>query len=296
MLLPLHPRGAVPVAEQVDVVDGVGVVPGVRVPGPLQVAQSAPAAVVAPAVGHRRVEVLPQVIGCEERGPARLAVHVGRLDGSPEVGLRRHVYDGVVHEDAVELPPEADATHVALDVLALRVEVPAHPEHVGRAVDERQVEARLEVGGVVAAAAPELEQRLCRPLTVLQQGALVEGRLLGVLGRGRQQRPPVGQLAIELRGRRGAPAAVAAALVIIRVAPDRRLRCCSNAPHGRRGGRQSRRRSSRASQSAAPATSMPDPGATTLLSSRCWSVSGVKAGHAGRSGRFGSPVAANCTQ
>ena len=77
----------------------------------------------------------------------------GRLDGGAQVVERRHVVDGVVDEDAVERPVEPNRPHVALDVPALRIELPAHRQHAGRRVDQGHLEVRLEVGGVVAAAA-----------------------------------------------------------------------------------------------------------------------------------------------
>jgi hypothetical protein len=74
------------------------------------------------------------------------------LERRAEVGFDGEVSDGVVNEDQVEAAPQAHGPHVAGDVLALRVEGPAHGQHGGRPVDERQGEVPLQVRGVVAAA------------------------------------------------------------------------------------------------------------------------------------------------
>jgi len=62
-------------------------------------------------------------------------------------------------EDAVELPTEPHGSHVALDVLALWVERPADVEHARRQVDQHHLESVLEIRGVTAAAAAQLEHR-----------------------------------------------------------------------------------------------------------------------------------------
>jgi len=91
-----------------------------------------------------RSKVLAHVIGTEQRGAAGRAVHGRGLNRRPQVSLRRHVTDGIVDEDAVELTPEPDAAHIAFDMLALRVQAVADLEHAGRAIDENHAESRLE--------------------------------------------------------------------------------------------------------------------------------------------------------
>jgi hypothetical protein len=56
-------------------------------------------------------------------------VHVGRLDGAAQIGLRRDVDDRIVNEDQVELTCQPDGAHVAFDVLALGVQPTAHGKH-----------------------------------------------------------------------------------------------------------------------------------------------------------------------
>ena len=92
-------------------------------------------------------------------------------------------------EDGVERPVEADRSHVALDVLELRVQPAAELEHLGRAVDEREREVSLEVRGVVASPTPELEHGLDGPGMLDQQAPVELGLLLVVDGRGEQVEP-----------------------------------------------------------------------------------------------------------
>jgi hypothetical protein len=102
-----------------------------------------------------------------------------------------------VDEHRVEGPTEPDRPHVALDVLALRVQAPADLEHAGRAVDEREVEPCLQVRGVVPAAGAELEHLLDRDLrAVLDEGTVLRG-LVRVLLWSRQERPPLGEVAVQ---------------------------------------------------------------------------------------------------
>ena len=68
----------------------------------------------------------------EEDGSARLAVRVRGLDGTPQIGLSRHVHDGVVDQHGIEQaagPAEPKRRHVALDVLALGVQFAAQIQH-----------------------------------------------------------------------------------------------------------------------------------------------------------------------
>jgi hypothetical protein len=120
-----------------------------------------------------------------------------RLEHGREILGRRDVRDRVVHEHRVERPTEPDGAHVALDVLTFGIEPTAHRQHRRRSVDERQSERALEVRGVVAAAASQLEDvphaRVARP----DQDPSVLLGLGGVVLGGRQQRPPVGELSVE---------------------------------------------------------------------------------------------------
>src|SRR4029453_9947369 len=103
-------------SQKVGEVDRVDVVGWVRVPRPLEgTASAAFLAIVAAVVGVWRVEELADMVRREERGAAWPAVHERRLDRGTEVLLRRHVAQGVVDEDGIELPPESKGPHVALD-------------------------------------------------------------------------------------------------------------------------------------------------------------------------------------
>src|SRR6185503_11200402 len=118
--VPLYPRRAVAIAQQIRVVDRVGGVGGIRIPGPFQVAQPAAAEIV-PAVIGRGAEVLAHVIGREQRRAAGTAVRPRSLDHLPHLLERRHVDDCVVDEDAVEQAPEAHVPHIPFDVLAFGI-------------------------------------------------------------------------------------------------------------------------------------------------------------------------------
>jgi hypothetical protein len=88
-----------------------------------------------------------------------------------------------VHEDAVELAAEPHVAHVGFDVLGFEVQGAAHRQHAARKFDQGHREARLEVRGIAAPAAAQLEERGRRTPARLEQQALVEGRLIGVLER-----------------------------------------------------------------------------------------------------------------
>ena len=56
-------------------------------------------------------------------------MHRRGVDRFLQVGEGRHVADGVVHENVVELAVEPQRAHVALDVLGFRIDGAALREH-----------------------------------------------------------------------------------------------------------------------------------------------------------------------
>jgi hypothetical protein len=62
-----------------------------------------------------------------------------------EVVLRGDVPHGVVREDRVEDLSQPDGAHVPFEVAALRVQRAAQLQHGRRAVDEGELEVRLQV-------------------------------------------------------------------------------------------------------------------------------------------------------
>ena len=88
------------------------------------------------AMAGGRPEGLPQMIGGEERGAAGPAVDESGLDRLSQVGLGRHVDDGVVDEDGVEPAPEPHGPQVALEVLA-EADESAHPGRAAVHAPER---------------------------------------------------------------------------------------------------------------------------------------------------------------
>ena len=183
-----HAAGAVP--EEEGVLRRVGAAS--RGPGPGEVAEPPPAAVVAP-LRVPLAEVLAGVVGDEEGGPARGEVGGGGPGGGADVPLRQEVGGGVVDEDGVEGAAEAEGAHVADGVGALRVEAAADAEHGGGEVHEGEAAAPLHVGCVVAAAGAEFEERARgTPEGTGQRGEEDPG-LLGVVLRGREEGPPGGE-------------------------------------------------------------------------------------------------------
>jgi hypothetical protein len=74
MAVVLDARLAVALSQQVRVIDNVGAVGWVRIPGPFQVAQSALISIATTVIGAGS-EVLPDMIRSEECGAAGPAVH-----------------------------------------------------------------------------------------------------------------------------------------------------------------------------------------------------------------------------
>ena len=88
MAVVLDADAAVVGAHQVGVVDGVGGVVGIGIPGPFEVAQTAaPGRAVVAAVIVRRTERLAHVVGTEQRGAAGIAVQEGGLHRLAQVAL-----------------------------------------------------------------------------------------------------------------------------------------------------------------------------------------------------------------
>lgn len=88
---------------------------------PFEVTRRAGVRVVAACLGAR-YERLGGQIRLEQRHPARCGMLVGRRDGAREIGTGGRVADRIVQEDAGEHAPKSDGAHVALDVLARRVQ------------------------------------------------------------------------------------------------------------------------------------------------------------------------------
>jgi hypothetical protein len=137
-----------------------------------------------------RPEIFPDSIRSEQGRSARSAVDEGGFDRLAQIGFGRHIADGIVDEDEVELPPEPRRPHVALDVLALRVQRQADLPHPGRWFNENHHESSLEMRGVVSAAAAKFQEGARRPRAGGSEGIPVKGRFLGVVGRRREERPP----------------------------------------------------------------------------------------------------------
>jgi hypothetical protein len=122
------------------------------------------------------------------------------LERRREIVLPRDVRHGVVDEHRIEAAAEPRLAHVALHVLALGVEAAGDLEHLVRAVEERELEIALEVRGVVAPTAAELEQRARLRGRLLPDEAEDERGLRGVVGRVGQQVEPGCELSVQEHG------------------------------------------------------------------------------------------------
>ena len=76
----------------------------------------------------------------------------------PQISLRSQILDRVVHQHRVEGPTQAQRTHVALDVLALRIRTLTEREHARREVDERCPDSVLVVKSGVPRARAQLQE------------------------------------------------------------------------------------------------------------------------------------------
>jgi len=130
MLLVDHAHRVVGVMEHKgELCDRPGVV-GVGIPRPLEVAHSPTVGVVTAAVIGVRLEALGRAVGHQDGDTARSAVDEDGGDHLRELDLAGHVHHCVVDEDGVEAAPEPHRSHVALVVVALRVELPGHRQHL----------------------------------------------------------------------------------------------------------------------------------------------------------------------
>ena len=109
-----------------------------------------------PAVVGLGDECFPNVVGENGDGSSRAAVDRRGPDRCLDLRRVGGTHDGIVHQHDVELSAEAQRPHVALEVLALRIDGPTHGQHSGRPVSQGQPVVTLEVKGEAPAAGPEL--------------------------------------------------------------------------------------------------------------------------------------------
>src|SRR5688572_6937585 len=89
-------------------------------------------------------------------------MHKSRFDSSTQVVGTRHVTDGDVNKNPIELALKPDTSHVALDVFAFRIQSSADLEHPRGSIDQSHLEPALQVGSVVPATTTELNHRTSR--------------------------------------------------------------------------------------------------------------------------------------
>ena len=169
----------------------------IRVSDPLQETHAPLVRVISSMVGVGD-KSLAHLIWDDHRHTTRSQVLECGLHHGAQFCLGRHVADGVVNEDSIENPAKPDGAYVPLDVVAFGVERLTDGEHSRGLIHKRHCEARLEVGGVVADARPELEYVAWCGFTSLGERATEESCFFPVLLGGREDRVPLGQLAVEL--------------------------------------------------------------------------------------------------
>ena len=74
------------------------------------------------AVISARREVLAYVVGCEQGNAARSAVDERGLHRLPQVTQAGEVVQCILNKDSIERSPKSQRAHVAVDVLAIRVD------------------------------------------------------------------------------------------------------------------------------------------------------------------------------
>jgi hypothetical protein len=116
----------------------------------------------------------------------------------PQFFLGGHVHYRVVDEHRVEGAAEPNGAHVAGYMLALGVERAAQLTQLLGRLNERQGEGVLHVGGVVTAAAAELEHLANRATRCALNHLDVQRRLLGVFRGWRDDRPLICKAVVEL--------------------------------------------------------------------------------------------------
>jgi hypothetical protein len=175
---------ALVVSQHDGVVHRVGRSGRISVVRPLEVAKRASVAVGATVVGSRPERLL-HAVGRKDREATGSAVGSGGFHRRRKIRLPGQVVDGIVNEDSVEGSFEPNRPHVALSVLTLRIERPAHVQHLRGDVHEGELVVGLQVAGVVAAAGTELEKRPDGAGRVLLEEPANVRRLLGIVLAGR---------------------------------------------------------------------------------------------------------------
>jgi hypothetical protein len=104
-----------------------------------------------------RLKVLDDVVGHEHGDTALPTMLVRGAHRPPQINLGDHVIDGVMDEHSVEGSVETHRSHITLDVLAFRIQLAGDGQHLIGEIDKGHLELTLEMEGVVAAAAPKLE-------------------------------------------------------------------------------------------------------------------------------------------
>ena len=90
-----------------------------------------------PAGGNAGFERLGDVVGKHDHCTVLRQMHPRRRQRRDEIFDISHIHDRVVDRDRIEASVQAQAAHIALDMLRVGIEAPADLEHGRRQVAER---------------------------------------------------------------------------------------------------------------------------------------------------------------
>jgi hypothetical protein len=165
---------------------------------PFHEAEPATISRVVPAANGGRFVRLGHVVGQDDDPTVGSAVRRRGLERREQVRLGCREPDGVVDEHPIEAAVEPERPHVARDELGADDVRTCDGQHRFRYVGEREAEVRCQMRGEAPAATAQLQQGRVAIARVEQTEQVC--RLLAVLRRRREERPPLGKVGIHAHG------------------------------------------------------------------------------------------------
>jgi hypothetical protein len=107
------------------------------------------------------------------------------------------IHDGIMDQHHIELPGQAQRSHVTEDMLAFRVQPLADGQHARRPVSQGQSEMMLQMKGETAAAGAQLQQGPIPGVRYRPKARQQVGGFVLVLGGWGQEWPPGGEFVIQ---------------------------------------------------------------------------------------------------
>ena len=90
-------------------------------------------------------EAVSGLVGNKEGNAAGPQVNKGCLDGHTQIVQCKHVVDGIVDEDRIELAFEPQRAHISADVRAIGIELTTDAQHSGGKIHKGHLELALEM-------------------------------------------------------------------------------------------------------------------------------------------------------